>query len=188
VPFALPGGASDQAALTALNFEGANWVDVEPVASRIRATEAVLVMVTPAPGHLTIAIKRLGAGQLPTRTAVDVPMLPGGAAGTYSSAADAAIHAIEDLWKANPPQFSAAGHLTADVRFGSLAQWAALQTQMTAVANVTGISVLAMNIGEARISVAYLGSTDQLKDALSAQGVVLTKSGSEWSLSSSSPP
>ena len=56
VPFALPSGATDQAALGALTFETANWGDVEPAAARIRATEAVLVMVVPGRDHLTVTI------------------------------------------------------------------------------------------------------------------------------------
>jgi hypothetical protein len=133
-------------------------------------------------------LKRLGVGQLPGKSSIEVPLLPGGAAGTYSSAADAAVHGIEDMWKAHPAEMSQTGHLTADVRISSLEQWAALQTQMTTVPNVTGVNVLAMDIGEARVSIAYLGSAEQLKDALSAQGIFVTKSGGVWTLSSSGTP
>jgi hypothetical protein len=178
VPFALPGGA-DQSTLGGLNFEAANWIDVETAASRIRATEAVLVMVVPDSGHLTITLKRLGVGQLPTKTSFDVPLLAGGAAGTYSSAADAAVHGIEDMWK---------GHLIADVRIASLGQFGALQTQMATVPNVTGVNVVAMDIGEARVSVAYIGNTDQLKDALADKGIFLSKNDGAWTLSGASAP
>lgn len=188
VPFALPSGATDQATLGALTFETANWVDVEPAAARIHATEAVLVLVAAGPGHLTVTLKRVGAGELPTRSSVDVPLLPGGAAGTYSSAADSAVKAIEDMWKAHPTEFSQSGRLTADVRISSLAEWGALQAQLATVPNVSGVNVIAMDIGQARISIAYLGTTDQLRDALSAQGISLTGSGGEWSLSGSSTP
>jgi hypothetical protein len=145
-------------------------------------------MVAPGPGHLTVTLKRVGAGQLPSKSSIDVPLLPGGAAGTYSSAADATVRAIEDLWKAHPTEFSQSGHLTADVRISSLADWGALQAQMATVPNVSSVNVIAMDIGEARVSIAYLGSTEQLKDALSAQGVSLTNNGGEWSLSGSGTP
>jgi hypothetical protein len=56
---------------------------------------------------------------------------------------------------------------------------------MATVSNVTGVSVLAIDIGEARVSIAYLGSSEQLKDALAAQGISLTRSGGDWSLSGS---
>lgn len=188
VPFVLPSGATDQTTLGALNFDTANWVDVEPAASRIRATEAVLVLVAPGSGHLTVTIKRLGVGQLPTKSSLDVPLLPGGAAGTYSSAADAAVHAIEDMWKARPVETSQAAHLTADVKISSLGQWGALQAQMSTVPNVTGVNVLAMDIGEVRVSIAYIGSSEQLQGALSAQGISLTRIDGEWSLSGSGAP
>ncbi|MEI9931864.1 MAG: hypothetical protein WDM89_15325 [Rhizomicrobium sp.] len=98
VPFAIP-SSGDQATLGGLSFEGANWADVEPPAGRIRASEAVLVQVVPGQGHLTINLKRLGSGELPAKTSFDVPLQKGGAAGTYSSAADAAVHGVEEMWK-----------------------------------------------------------------------------------------
>lgn len=185
VPYALP-NANDQGSLG--SFDEIVWNDVQPIAARIRATEAVLVQVLPAGDHLTINLKRLGAGQLPTQTTFDVPLLKGGAAGTYSSAADAAMRGIEDLWKNHPAEFAAPGRLTADVRISSLTQFAALQTRMMSVANVTGVRVEAFDIGEARVSVAYLGGTEALKDALSSHGVYLTRSGEGWTLSASDAP
>lgn len=186
VPFSLPTG-SDQAALGALSFDNTNWIDVEQAASRAHATEAALVMVQQKEGHLTVTIKRLGAGQLPTKSSLDVPLLPGGAAGTYSVASDAAVKGIEDMWKTGAA-FAPKGSLTADLRIASLAQWGAMQQQMTAVPNVTGVTVLAMDIGQARVQIAYLGNTDQLRDALSGQGISLAKVGGEWSLSSAGTP
>ncbi|MBV9990249.1 MAG: hypothetical protein JOZ72_03070 [Alphaproteobacteria bacterium] len=186
VPFSLPTGA-DQAALGALGFESANWIDVEGAAARAHASEAALVMVQQKDGHLTVTIKRIGAGQLPAKTSLDVPLQPGGAAGTYSIASDAAVKGIEDMWKTGGT-FAAKGSLTADLRIASLAQWGAMQQQMMTVPNVTGITVLAMDIGQARVQVAYLGNTDQLREALSGQGISLAKAGGEWTLSNAGTP
>jgi len=184
VPFALPGADSLE-----LPFDSVNWIDVEPFAARIRAGEAVLVQASPNGKTMTITLKRVGQGELPFKTSFDVPMLPGGAAATYSSAADATVKAIEDMWKNHTAaDFSSQGRLTADVRIASLAQWASLQTQMQAVPNVASVSVQAMDIGEARITIAYLGSPDQLKDAMAQQGLTLVRNGSEWSLSGAGTP
>lgn len=186
VAFALP-GVGDQLVLGPMAFDTANWANVEGVAAKVHATEAVLVQVVPGPGHLTVNLKRLGAAYLPVTSSLDVPMQPGGAAGTYSSAADAAVHGVEDLWKNHPPDASQ-GHLTADVRIASLAQWGTMQAEMAAVPNVTNVAVQAMDIGEARVVVSYLGNTDQLRDALSGQGITLAKAGGEWSLSNAGSP
>ncbi len=189
VPFALPGGAVDQSTLGGLSFDGATWNDVEPAASRIRSSEAVLILAMPNGNRLSVTLKRVGAGQLPVKSSVDVPMAPGGAAATYSMAADAAMHALEEMWKAHSAvDFSQTGHLTADVRIASLAQWGGLQAQMATVPNVSGVSVQAIDIGEARITLTYLGSTDQLREALSAQGISLTSHSGEWTLSTSGTP
>lgn len=186
VPFALP-GIGDQLTLSSLGFDAANWTDVEAVAAKVHASEAVLVQVVPGSGHLNVNLKRLGAAYLPVKTSLDVPMLPGGAAGTYSSAADAAVHAIEDLWKNRPPDM-AQNRLTADVRIASLAQWGTMQAEMASVPNVANVAVQAMDIGEARVTITYLGNADQLRDALAGQGIALIKTGSDWTLSSAGTP
>jgi hypothetical protein len=189
VPFALPGGdALDNSALGGLGFDSATWADVEPVAARIRASEAVLALVAPTPGHLTVTLRRIGAGELPTKFSVDVPLLPGGPATTYPAAADAAIHGIEEMWKNKAAvDFGQTGRLTADIRAGTLSQWGSMQTQLSTVPNVSSVSVQAMDIGEARITIAYLGSVDQLKDAMAAQGLMLSKSGGEWTIVPGTP-
>lgn len=183
VPFAVPAGETFEG----VSFDTANWTDVEPAAMRIHASEAALVQVTPNGKTMTVTVRRLGSAELPSKASVEVPMLPGGAAGTYSSAADAAVKTIEEMWK-SPANSGPAGRLTADVRIASLAQWTSLQAQMATVPNVASVSVQAMDIGEARVTIAYLGSTDQLKDALSTQGISLVKNGGEWSLSGTGAP
>jgi hypothetical protein len=185
VPFSVPAGdALDQGALAALSFDTASWADVEPAASRLHASEAVLMLATPVAGHLTIVLKRLGPGQLPVKASVDVPLVQGGVPSTYSAAADAAVRSMEEMWKTRSAvDFSQKGRLIADVRIASLGQWGSLQTTLAAVPNVSGVTVLAMDIGEARVSLSYLGTTDQLREALAAQGIALTNHGAEWSLS-----
>jgi hypothetical protein len=185
VPFLQPGAGSESLAGT--GFDDVNWADVEPFASRIRATEAALVQVKADSGHLTINLKRIGAGQLPTASTIDVPMLPGGAAGTYSSAADAAVREIEEMWK-TPPNFAQVGHLTANVHVTSLALWSALQSGVASAQNVSAMTVEAMDIGEARVAITYLGTADQLRQALADRGIVLSKAGGDWILSSSINP
>lgn len=184
MPLSLPSVGDDFAGFT---FDSVNWNDVAAAAGRVHATEAVAVMVAPGSGRLTITLKRLGQGQLSAKTNFDVPLVPSGAPATYPSASDAALRGIEEMWK-HPPDAGQAGHLTADVRIASLAQWASLQNQMATVPNVSAVSVIAMDIGEAKISLAYIGTTDQLKDALGAQGIALTNHGGEWTLSSAGTP
>jgi hypothetical protein len=184
VPFSLPGGGD----LAGLAFETANWADVEAVAARIHASEAVLVLATPAPGHLTITLKRLGAGQIPVKSSVDVPLVQGGAQFTYPVAADAAVRAVDEMWKSHSAvDFSQKGRLIADMRISSLGQWGAVQNQLASVPNVSAVNVLAMDIGEVRFSLAYLGTPEQLRVALAAAGIVLVNRGGEWSVSAAPP-
>ncbi len=75
-------------------------------------------------------IRRLGVGEQPARASVEVPMLQT-VGTTYPAAAQAAVRAIEDLWKTRSViDFSQRGRLTADVRIASLAQWGEIQAAL----------------------------------------------------------
>jgi hypothetical protein len=184
VPYSVPiGDALDTNALGGLSFDTANWTDVEPVASRIHASEAVLIQPVVTGTKLTVTLRRLGTGELPTKTSFEVPLLQG-AQSTYPAAADAAVHALEDMWKSHTAvDFSQKGKLVVDVRESSISQIASLQNALAAVPNVTGVTVVAMDIGDARLSLSYIGTVDQLRDGLGQAGLVLVNRGGTWQLS-----
>jgi hypothetical protein len=184
VPYSVPiGDALDGSALGGLAFDTATWNDVEPAASRVRASEAVLIQAVPTGAKLAVTLRRLGAGELPTKTSFEIPILQG-AQSTYPSAADAAVRAMEDLWKSHAAvDFSQKGKIVADVRVASLAQFAGIQSALAGVPNVSGLSVVAMDIGQARVSISYIGSADQLHDAMAQAGLVLVNRGGSWQLS-----
>jgi hypothetical protein len=179
VPFSLP-AAGDE--LGQLNFDNAGWNDVAPAAARIKASEAALVQAVYANGKVTVNIRRLGQGAAPSKSSVDVPMLQT-LSTTYPAAAQAAIAAMDDMWKSrsavNP---NARGTLVADVKVASLNQWGAIQSALSGSDNVTGVQVVAMNLGYARLSIAYMGTTTQLRDSLNEKGLALSGRGDQWTL------
>jgi hypothetical protein len=189
VPFAVPAGdAADMAALSGLNFDTAGWDQVAPVAARIKATEAVLVLAVPAGNKLQVIIKRIGQGVLPVKSAFDVPLLQGPVA-TYPSAADATVKALDDMWKNQKAvDYGQKGKLVADVHIASLQQFAALENALAGVPNVAAISVTAIDVGQARLTVSYLGSIDQLKAALAQSGFWLKQNGGVWQISQGAAP
>jgi len=184
VPFALPvGDAPDMSALGGLNFDTASWENVAGVAARFHATEAVLIRATQAGNKLQIALKRVGAGEMPLKSNLEVPILQG-APSTYPSAADAAVRALDDMWKNQKAvDFSQHGKLVVDVRIDSLAQFATLENTLTGIPNVHGVSVAAIDIGQSRLTVFYIGTTDQLRDAMAQAGLTLTNRAGVWQLS-----
>jgi hypothetical protein len=188
VPFTIPsGGSPDVTALGRLQFDATTWADVELVAARIHATEAVLVLAIPIPGKIQLWLKRIGAAETPTKTTLDVP-LDQSVPQTYPKAADAAVHAIEDMWRQRGPiEFTSKGSLVADVHVASLQQWSTIQSAMGLIANVRDVAVVAMDIGLVRVSVTYLGTVEQLHDALLPVGVSLTKDDAGWSISYAQP-
>jgi len=132
---------------------------------------------------LTVTLRRLGIGELPTKSSIEVPILQG-ASSTYPSAADAAVHALEDMWKNHVAvDFGQKGKLIVEVRVTSLAQFASLQSALAGVPNVAGVTVVAADIGAARLSLSYIGTVDQLRDALAQAGLVLVNSAGAWQIS-----
>ena len=147
-----------------------------------RVSEVGLVQASYANGKMTVNIRRLGAGEQPAKTSVDVPMLQT-VGTTYPAAAQAAVRAMEDLWKTRSAiDFSQRGRLSADVRIAGLEQWGEIQTALGGISNVTGVTVTAMNINYARINLAYMGGVEQLREAMGAAGLTLTNRGGQWML------
>ncbi len=181
VPFTLL-AAEDYAALASLNFDAATWNDVSAVAAKNRVTEVGLVQAVSANGKVTVNIRRLGLGEQPAKASADVPLMQNVSA-TYPAAAQAAVNAIEDLWKTRSAiDFSQRGRLTADVRIASLEQWGEIQSTLGSVSNVTGFTVTAMDMSYARINLNYLGGIDQTREALAVAGLSLTNRGGQWML------
>ena len=179
VPFALP-AASDAFDLSQLDFDNASWDDVVAAAGHVNATEAALVQVVSANGKVTVNIRRLGQGEAPSKTSVDVALLQTISA-TYPAAARAALATIDDLWKSRAVvNVNSRGTLIADVRVSSLEQWGAIQSALAGIENVTGVQMVAMDVGYARLSIAYQGTQDQLHDAMSGQGLTLSGRPGAW--------
>ncbi|HET7086415.1 MAG TPA: hypothetical protein VFI23_16700 [Rhizomicrobium sp.] len=181
VPFTVL-AAEDDAALSGLNFDTASWNDVSAVAGKNHVSEVALVQALYANGKMTVNIHRLGQGEQPVKTSLDVPMVQT-VGTTYPAAAQAAVRTIEDMWKTRSAiDFSQRGKLTADVKIANLAQWGEIQGALGQIGNVTGVSVTAMTMNTARINLNYQGGIDQLREAASGAGLSLTNRGGQWTL------
>jgi hypothetical protein len=183
VPFTVL-AAEDGASLAGLNFDTAGWNDVAAVAAKNHVTEVGLVQAVYAGGKMTVNIRRLAASEQTAKTQVEVPMT-GTVGTTYPVAAQAAMRAMEDLWKARTAiDFSQRGHLTVDVRITDLGQWGEIQTQLAGLGNVSSATVTAMTTGYARMNLTYQGSLEQLREALGGAGLSLSNRSGQWMLAS----
>ena len=189
VPLALPlGDAVDTSALGALQFGNASWQDIEPAASRVHAKEAWLALAEPGTGHITIKLKRLGAGASPSIPDVNVTVPPKTPpAQAYASAASAAAAAIIDAWKAHSVvDFGKKTKLFASLHVDSLEDWSEMLKRLGSASNVTNVDVVALDIGEAKVAISYVGSQDQLNDQLAHAGLSLASAGGQMWLSRAS--
>ncbi len=190
VPIVPPvGDVLDAQALGVINFATAQWSDVEPAASRVHATDVFLVQATPGRGMITVVLRRVGPGASPPIPNVVVPVKPREpATQAYAAAADAAAAAIVDAWKSHSAiDFSKRSKLTADVHIASLAEWGILIQKLSAVPTVTDVAVLAMDIGEARIAITYVGSADQLAEFSAQANLDLSNTNGIWQLAVQAP-
>jgi hypothetical protein len=187
-PFALPpNDAIDAPALAGIRFDRAAWQDVEPMASRIHATEAYLVLVIPQRAQMIVKIRRLGPGSSPSIPDVVVAVAPKTAPSkSFAQVADATAGAIEEFWKSRSAvDFGKHGQVVATLHVDSLNAWGDVLQRLGSVPTVTDVNVVAMDIGEARVEIAYAGSSDQLNQQLSRQGLTLANEGGQWWLEKS---
>ena len=68
-----------------------------------------------------------------------------------------------------------------------LAERGEIQGALGQVSNVTGVTVTAMTEGYARNNLAYMGGTDQLREAMSGAGLSLTNRSGQWVLVRAGP-
>ena len=181
VPFSVA-TAADTPNLGNLNFDTASWNDVAVVAGRVKASEAALMQVVYVNNKVTVNIRRLGAGVAPVKLSVDVPLLQT-VPTTYPSAAQAAIHVIEEMWKSRAAvDFSRRAQLTVIAKPANAADWGAIRTALSDVDNVTSVQILVMDIGYAQLSLTYQGNADQLRDAMNNAGLSLVNRNGEWGI------
>ena len=183
IPFVLPpNDAIDSSALAAIRFDRTAWQDVEPMASRVHASEAYLVLVIPQRAQMIVKIRRLATGSSPSIPDVVVAVPPGTPpAKSFAKVADATANAIEEFWKSRSAiDFGKHAKVVAALRVDSLSQWGDLLQKLGSVPTITDVNVLAMDIGEARVEIAYAGSSDQLNQQLSRQGLSLANEGGQW--------
>ncbi|HEY1631276.1 MAG TPA: DUF2066 domain-containing protein [Rhizomicrobium sp.] len=190
VPLNLPiPDAGTVASLGGVTFDGATWQQVQNVANRVQANEAMLVLLVNDKGKMVVKMRHLGIGA--PWTIPDLPLNdPPGSPRLYADAADAAATAVINAWKAHAAiDFGKRFKLTAAIHVDNLADWGAMQAKIVTVPTVTDVTVTAMDIGQARIAVTYVGTAQQLKDSLYQNGYDLENSEDNgWTLAPNPPP
>ncbi len=183
------GDAIDASMLGGIDFNTVSWQDLEPVASRLQANEAYLALAVQSPGRITVKLRRVAPEKdkgAPAPIPDVVLNVPAGTAPqkAFGDAARAAAAAIGNAWKSHAAiDFGQRSRLTADIQIDSLAKWGETLQKLATVPVVTEVNVVAMNLGEARISLVYAGTAEQLRGALlQAHFSLDARSGGGWAL------
>ncbi len=184
------GDEVDQSALGPLHFADARWGQVQSAAARVHAGEAVLMQASsPAASKMIVRMRRVGAGKPVTLADIEVPIAPGTSPEkAYATAAEQAEAAIEEASKTRGTvEATKKSKLVAEVRLSSLPEWNSLLGRLESVAAISDVDVIAMNIGEARVSFAYTGTPDQLKSAVAQANLTLADHDGSWWISAGRP-
>jgi hypothetical protein len=183
VPLVLPpDDAINSPVLAGIRFDHTSWQDLEPMASRLHATDTYLALVIPQRSQMIVKLRRLGSGSSPAIPDVVVTVAPRTpAAQSFAKVADMTASAIQEFLKSRSAvDFGRHAKVVATLHVDSLTEWGDVLQRLGAVSTVTDVNVLAMDIGEARIEIAYAGSPDQLNQQLSHQGLSLANQGGQW--------
>jgi hypothetical protein len=184
------GDAVDQSSLGSLHFADAGWGHVQAAASRVHAGEAVLMQASnPAASKMTVRLRRIGPGKPVALADIEVPVAAGTSPEkTYGAAAEQAEAAIEEAWKTRGTvDVSKKSKLVAEATISSLPEWNNVLARLQSVSSVSDVDVIAMNIGEARVSFSYTGTPDQLRSAAAQANLTLTDRAGSWWISPGRP-
>jgi uncharacterized protein DUF2066 len=184
----IPDGAT-MSALGGVGFDQAQWPQVQAVANRVGANEAMLLLLVNDKGKMVVKMRHLGIGA--PWTIPDVPLAdPPGSPRLYADAADQTATAVINTWKAHAAiDFGHRSKLTVSVHVDNLADWGAMQAKIVTIPTVTEVVVTAMDIGQARVAITYVGTVEQLKDSLGQAGYDLESGDtSGWTLGPNPAP
>lgn len=183
VPLLLPSvDAINAPVLSTIKFDTTKWQDVEPMASRVHAAAAYLVLVIPQHAQMLVKVRALGTGNPPPVAdfVVTVPARTP-AAKAFAEVADRAADAIVDAWKSRVAvDFGRHSVIAVTLLASSLAAWGRIVQKIGAVATVSRVDVIGMDIGEARVEIGFVGSPEQLADQLGRSGLALENRDGQW--------
>jgi hypothetical protein len=177
------GDTVDQSTLGPLRFGSASWGQVQPSAARVHAGEAVLLLASsPAASKMTVRMRYVGPGHSVALSDLDVANPAGTPSeNVYATAAEQAESAIEEAWKSRGTAVvTKRAKLVAEVRYESLAEWSSLFSRLQKLPSVSDLTLIAMNMGEARVTVSYAGTPDQLRTGAAQSNLTLADRGGTW--------
>jgi hypothetical protein len=182
VPLFLP-PAGSETALAGLKFSDPDQKAIGLVAAQVHANDAYLALATASNGHVIVKLKRVGLGQSASAPDVDVP-IPAGvpAVNAYAAVADNTAVAIINAWKGHASVDNRRSRVTAEIHIDSLEAWGALQQKLLTVPNVSDVTVAAMDTGEARVVLTYIGNIEQLHDNMTKNGIDLANDDGAWTI------
>lgn len=191
VPVTIPlGEVEDVTAIDAATADAGDDAHLQAISANYDHADVLVTRATLHPA---------GAGKaVDVSTTRFIPGSPGGEqswVATYTAAAGESDHdllaravagtvaQVEDAWKqANMLDYSQTATLLASVPADDLDTWLAVRRRLAATAAVQSTDLISLDRHGARIAVHYVGSADQLRNALAQNNLNLTGNDPNWVL------
>jgi hypothetical protein len=126
-----------------------------------------------------------GTQELPERTYPYTDDVPPDE--TFRQAAEALAHDLEAAWRRAASEGGTGGRAstsaTVRVPAAGIDEWVTLRRRLEAIPQVGAVRLLSLSPQDARIQMAFSGSTEQLAAALAEKGLALRSEEGEWVLS-----
>ncbi len=153
-----------------------DWAAVSSEASRVRASQAILVRLSGGQGALVAQLTRLspdGRVEIGTTPPVATP----------DEVIAAASKMMEDAWKREAiVRSSQRTRSFATVRYESLSEWNRLRGALTRSPSVSDFRVDAVAGDGALVTFQYSGDESRLRNEMQRSGVRLNRSGNGWTM------
>jgi len=189
VPITVPIG--DLPDVSAIDTQAAIRGDetaIKAISARYQNGDVLVVQATPGSGprRLDVTATRyspFGQGNDQTWVVSTVAKPGGSDADMMDRAVTETLRQIEESWKAaNILDPSHSGTLTASAQATSLADWVAIRERLAGVPAIRSADLVSLDRGELRLTLHYLGDTNQLRLALRQRDLDLSGNDPDWRL------
>jgi hypothetical protein len=172
--------------LIPLNLTELDWEALAPLTRRYHASQVILAIASE--DARTIQMIEVSAmGRAVLSFAYPQASFAAGAKAIAEEANERGLSIVRQSVAIEPEpdpivDGSTGTHLTADVRFDTLQDWATLRARLGAVKSVTKMDVVGLALHEAQIDLAYSGQLEPLRDALKQENLELSSIAGQYML------
>ncbi|NWH09040.1 MAG: DUF2066 domain-containing protein [Alphaproteobacteria bacterium] len=192
VPMLVPSGdVEDLAVVNADNATTLGWPEYAPMAIRYEAARVLVAQAVHDGANVVVTTSALSpAGRVDqTYTITPNPMVAEDDAALFARAIGEISAKADAEWKTQTAASAGqVGDLNASVTFASLGEWGRIRQALSRTPTIQNLRISGFSAAGAAIGITYQGTPQQLQATLAAQGLALTETAGQWTLTGASQP